>query len=122
MHGTPSLLLTRALSLSTGPISRRRFASVGAAIDIGEDVALADVPGHLVAAFEASCPPNAAGNALDSDARSALVMTTLEADGCEVHLNGAPVPHNKPVSLCPGALLSFGGVTYMVERDARAHA
>ncbi len=88
---------------------------MGAAIDIGEDVALADVPGHLVAAFEAC-------NTLDSDARSALVMTMLEADGCEVHLNGAPVPQNTPVSLCPGALLSFGGVTYTVERDARAHA
>ena len=107
----------------SGPIAKRKFASVGAAIDVGEDVAIADVPGHLVAAFEAVTPhPNATGDPLDADADSALSITTLEVDGCEVCVDGAPVPHKVATTLHPGSVLSFGGVTFAVERDARAHA
>ena len=96
---------------------------MGAAIDCGEDLSLADVPGHLVAAFEAHCPPHTvAGDPLEPDAGSALTITTLEVEGCEVTLDGKPLPHKTPVSLPPGSVLGFGGVTFAVERDARAHA
>ena len=62
------------------------------------------------------------GDPLDADAGSALSITTLEVDGCEVCVDGAPVPHKVATTLHPGSVLSFGGVTFAVERDARAHA
>lgn len=89
---------------------------------MGEDVAIAHVPGHLVAVFETITPPNATGNPLDSDAASCLSITTLEVEDCEVCVDGKPVEHKVATSLRPGSVLSFGGVAFAVERDARAHA
>jgi hypothetical protein len=109
---------------NTGPIARRRFASVGARIDVGEDVALADVPGHLVCAFETTAPssPNKV-NPLDSDASSALVLTTLEVEDVTVTVDGVAVPLQTATLLKPGAVLGFGeGCEYVVERNAFAHA
>ena len=107
-----------------GPIASRRFASVGATIDVGEDVTLASVPGHLVCAFEAAAPasPNRV-NPLDSDASSSLTLSLLEAEGCDVTVDGRAVPMKTAVLLKPGTVLGFGAeCEYVVERNAFAHA